>query len=249
MLHIEKKMRVSYSSPVWACVRRLRVFPPQTTCEKWHCYPQPNSAREWADDFGNRVLEVCHAKIEGEFLFESECETSSSYEFNSLPATGLGAFLLPSALCDLNDEIRAAAAPFSQVPKDELGLELCAWTHHALVYDPTVSGIETTASQSLRREAGVCQDFAHLMIALCRALAVPSRYVSGYALGEGRMHAWVEVLINGEWHAFDPTHNRTVENAVRVAIGRDFRDANPHEGTFRGRARAVLESGCRVRAK
>ncbi len=155
--------------------------------------------------------------------------------------TGLGAFVLPSALCDLGEVIRKNAAHFEGT-KTEIATQICDWSHCVLQYDASVSGIETTASQSLLRGAGVCQDYAHLMIALCRARALPARYVSGYMPGEGRMHAWVEVLMENEWHAFDPTHNRAILNCVAVARGRDFRDCNPHEGTFRGRATAKLES-------
>lgn len=250
-LHIEKKLRVTYSAPVRDCVRRLRVLPHDARCETWRCWPEPETTHEFHDDFGNRVLELRHAKIEREFLLEIVLEVAKLHvQAAPGPAlhnqTGIGAFLLPSALCDLGEAIRSAALPFQSQPKSELPAALCDWTFHALRYDAGVSGIETTASHSLARGAGVCQDFAHLMISLCRATALPARYVSGYAPGEGRMHAWVEVLLENQWHAFDPTHNRIIENAVPVAIGRDFRDANPHQGTFRGRAKATLESGCRV---
>ena len=259
LLHIEKKLRVTYSSPVRDCVRHLRVLPLAMQSETWRCRPEPNESREYFDDFGNRVLEVRHERIEHEFLLELEIHAaglapSSNHiarlEESASPArneTGLGAFLLPSALCDLSDAIRSAATPFQALPKCDLPAALCAWTFRALRYDASVSGLETTASQSLARGAGVCQDFSHLMIALCRACSLPARYVSGYAPGEGRMHAWAEVLINNTWHAFDPTHNRLIESAIPVAIGRDFRDCNPHQGTFRGRAKAKLESGCRVK--
>ena len=248
--HVEKKLRVSYSAPVQNCIRCLRVLPHNTQSESWRCTPEPDAAREFCDDFGNRVLELRHKKIKRELLFELSIKAEpptalirwlgSSAE--NLPETGLGAFVLPSALCDLGEVIQKQAAPF----KGKSAAEICDFAHHALHYDAAVSGIETTASQSLLRGAGVCQDYAHLMIALCRACALPARYVSGYMLGEGRMHAWVEVWNENAWRAFDPTHNREVKNYIAVAIGRDFRDCNPHQGTFRGHAKAKLESGCRV---
>jgi len=289
LIRVEKKLRVVYSALVRDCVRHLRVLPPQTAREDWHCWPEPDAAREFFDDFGNRVLELRHAKIEREFLFELNLQvekarsgsgaTLRSALFQTgasedqrleeggaqrspashvmgeqaqwgLPETGLGAFLLPSALCDLDNAIRRAAAPFQSLPKSELPAALCDWSHRALRYESEISGVETTASRSLARGAGVCQDYAHLMIALCRALSLPARYVAGYAPGEGRMHAWVEVLIDNQWQAWDPTHNRAARSeCVAVAIGRDFRDANPHQGIFRGRAKATLDSGCRVRAE
>jgi transglutaminase-like putative cysteine protease len=246
-LSIEKKLRVTYSAPVRDCVRRLRVLPHETLQENWRAVPEPIDVREFSDDFGNRVLELRHARIEREFLFELHCEVETKASRNyQLPETGIGAFLLPSALCDLGELIRENAARF-EGRKDEIAAQICGWAHGVLRYDVTISAIETTASQSLARGAGVCQDYAHLMIAVCRARALPARYVSGYMPGEGRMHAWIEVMIDNDWRAFDPTHNRVVtSNYIPVAIGRDFRDCNPHEGTFRGRATARLESGCRV---
>jgi transglutaminase-like putative cysteine protease len=250
LFHITKKLRVSYSAPVQNCVRRLRVLPPEALQESWSACPEPDECREFRDEFGNRVLELHHAKIESEFLFELTCEAEpllpSGGSASGLPPTGIGAFLLPSALCDLSEDIRQNAMRFKK-EGSEIVTQICQWTHDALRYDNAVSGVETTASQSLTRGAGVCQDYAHLMIALCRANALPARYVSGYLIGEGRMHAWIEVLIESQWRAFDPTHNREVGNeCLLVAIGRDFRDCNPHQGTFRGYAKAKLESGCRV---
>lgn len=247
IVFVEKKLRVSYSAAVHNCVRRLRVLPHATNAEIWRAWPEPDATREFTDDFGNRVLELRHDKIEDEFLLELSFQFQPQNITNVLlPKTGIGAFLLPSALCDLGEIIQEIAKEFNSASHD-LPAQICEWTYGALRYDASISGIETTASQSLERGAGVCQDFAHLMIALCRARALPARYISGYAPGEGRMHAWVEVFIENQWQAFDPTHNREVQDdSVPVAIGRDFRDVNPHEGTFRGRAIATLESGCRV---
>lgn len=250
LFHIEKKVRVHYSAPVRNCVRRLRVLPHGSQQESWCAYPEPDAAHQFADEFGNRVMELHHEKIKSEFSFELKCvaekRSSLAVSTTGLPETGLGAFLLPSALCDLSESVRQSAAAF-QAEHNELATQICQWTHQVLRYDNAVSGVETTASQSLLRGAGVCQDYAHLMIALCRAKSLPARYVSGYLAGEGRMHAWVEVFIKNQWHGFDPTHNREIRNeCLPIAIGRDFRDCNPHQGTFQGRAKAQLESGCRV---
>ena len=67
--------------------------------------------------------------------------------------------------------------------------------------------METTAAEVLERKEGVCQDFAHLMIALCRQRGIPARYVNGFLVGEGETHAWVEIFDGYNWLGFDPTHN------------------------------------------
>jgi transglutaminase-like putative cysteine protease len=222
--------------------------------ESWRCEPKADESCEFIDDFGNRVLELRHTKIEHELLFELSCEADYPNSFatsaRGLPQTGIGAFLLPSALCDMGGPVPHMAEQFNPqrgFPLEQVPLAICSWLHHSQHYKWNETTVQTTASQSLGRGVGVCQDFAHAMIALCRAIALPARYVSGYLIGEGRMHAWVEVLIDNQWRAFDPTHNRQVgKECLPIAIGRDFRDCNPHQGTFRGHASAKLESGCRV---
>jgi len=253
-----KEIRVVYSAPVTRCVRRLRVFPPPQRGSqrvfdlKWQCTPEPSAARELSDEFGNRVLELRHDNIAREFRFQMTLTTARAScvvpGSTALPDTGLGAFLLPSALCDLGYEIGGAALSLREASPHQLLPRLCAWTHRALRYDPDSTGIYTTASQALARGAGVCQDYAHLMIALCRVLNIPARYVSGFNPAEGMMHAWVEALCGEEWHAWDPTHNRpTRPDCVFVACGRDFRDVSPITGSYHGRSRAYLQVFCRTR--
>ena len=101
--------------------------------------------------------------------------------------------------------------------------------------------MHTTAAQALAAGHGVCQDYAHLMLALCRLLGIPARYVSGHLVGEGGgTHAWVEVLqpVPGpavEILAWDPTHDRPADlRYLTVAVGRDYHDVAPVSGTYCG---------------
>jgi transglutaminase-like putative cysteine protease len=114
------------------------------------------------------------------------------------------------------------------------------------------TGVHTTAGQALAAGHGVCQDYAHLMLALCRLLGIPARYVSGHLVGEGGTHAWVEVLLPGpgrsvEVLAWDPTHDRPADlRYLTVAVGRDYRDVAPVSGTYRLPHRGWLSASCRV---
>ena len=111
-------------------------------------------------------------------------------------------------------------------------------------YVPGVTTVQTTSEQFFRDARGVCQDYAHLMLALCRAIHIPARYVSGYLFDPGHhemrgaqaSHAWVEVLAPGhDWYALDPTNNRLVDDYyVALATGRDYDDVAPVRGTFYG---------------
>lgn len=218
----------------------------------WKCFPAADETRETSDDFGNRVLELRHQTIQSEFRFEMNLRSSrdnldASRDENTAP-TGIGAFLLPSALCDLGAPIREALRKIEISSSNDAARtasELCRWTHQSIEYSVGATGLETTASHVLSQRKGVCQDFAHVLIALCRASGIAARYVSGYNVGEGAMHAWVETLCGDEWISFDPTHNRrTRDDCVFVACGRDFRDVSPVRGSFRGNARAQMRTWC-----
>jgi len=104
-------------------------------------------------------------------------------------------------------------------------------------YEAGLTHVGTTAAEALEIEHGLCQDYAHVMLAICRAAGLSARYVSGHLLGEGGSHAWVEVLLpdgNGlSAFAFDPTNNRLPHlGYVTVAVGRDYRDVSPTSGSF-----------------
>ena len=116
-------------------------------------------------------------------------------------------------------------------------------------YIKGITHVETTIDEILLQKAGVCQDFAHIMLQILRTLNIPSRYVSGYICphksglrGEGATHAWVEAWIpRFGWAGIDPTNNVWVTNThVKLAIGRNFSDCSPVKGTFAGTAKQLL---------
>jgi transglutaminase-like putative cysteine protease len=259
----KRSLRVEYSAPVRDCLRSLRVFPPaarggQRVVElDWRCDSPPDFSEESEDEFGNRVLRFRHEKIASAFSFEmtlvtSHDESTPVARESNVPPSGIGAFLLPSALCDWTFEIETIARELQashSMPR-RLVEEICKFAYNRVKYSPGATHLKTSASQSLQFKKGVCQDHAHLMIALCRACKIPARYISGYIKGEGAMHAWVEVLIEEKWRGFDPTHNREARSDyVFVACARDARDCAPHEGSFRGRATAKLESWCKTTSR
>ncbi len=117
--------------------------------------------------------------------------------------------------------------------------------HTRFEYSPKSTRVDSPIDDALSVRRGVCQDFAHVMIALVRRIGIPCRYVSGYLFqqadraarsADGATHAWVEAWLPGlEWVGFDPTHNMTTgERHIRVAIGRDYADVPPTRGVFKG---------------
>ena len=105
------------------------------------------------------------------------------------------------------------------------------------IYRPGVTNVKTTAEEAFSGGAGVCQDYAHILICLFRMAKIPARYVAGLMEGEGATHAWVEAWIDGRWVGFDPTHNRIAgERYIKLTHGRDFSDGAVDKGHFTGYA-------------
>jgi transglutaminase-like putative cysteine protease len=125
-------------------------------------------------------------------------------------------------------------------------------------YSPRSTRVDSPIDEALETRRGVCQDFAHIFLALVRPLGVPARYVSGYLFRDvgstdrstdGATHAWVEALLPDlGWVGFDPTNNLVVEDRhVRVAIGRDYADVPPTRGVYKGVSAVRSELGVSVR--
>ena len=136
-------------------------------------------------------------------------------------------------------------------PLDVLS-ELNSTIYKLFAYVPNSTNVDSPIDQALEARQGVCQDFAHIMIALVRRLKVPCRYVSGYMFHrdenekdrslEGASHAWCEALVPRlGWVAFDPTNNLVGgDRHIRVAIGRDYADVPPTRGVYKGEAQSEL---------
>lgn len=123
---------------------------------------------------------------------------------------------------------------------------IMGWIHREFRYQSGTTHVNSTLSDLLAGRSGVCQDFTHMMIGMCRAVGVPARYASGYLyngpldhlVGAQASHAWCEVYLPGAgWIGFDPTNNNLAdERYVKVAVGRDYDDVAPVEGTYYGGA-------------
>jgi len=196
------------------------------------------------DRFGNVVVDVFAPEVREaiEFTAEVSVERFAS-EPNILPG-GWPAddwLVEPSALTGADERIQDAARELAAGA--DWGLPLADhindWVYKSMTYRHGVTGVRTTAAQALALGVGVCQDYAHVMLAVCRACGLPSRYVSGHMIGQGGTHAWVEVVLPAEggrdaiaW-AFDPTHvSRAGLGYVKIAAGRDYADVPPTSGTY-----------------
>ena len=127
-----------------------------------------------------------------------------------------------------------------------------------LEYSPQSTRVDSPIDDALKARQGVCQDFAHIFIALARQLGVPCRYINGYLFrsrdgsdrsSDGATHAWVEAFLPDlGWTGFDPTNNLFVcDRHVRVAIGRDYADVPPTRGIYKGMSAVKSELAVSVR--
>ena len=170
--------------------------------------------------------------------------------------------LLPSTFAVETDAVRMLARDMDVTRRDDplmLVQELNQRLFEYFEYVPSHTRVDSPIDEAIVSGKGVCQDFAHTMIALLRPVRIPARYVSGY-LFRGRedkdrstpdaSHAWVEVLLpHLGWIGFDPTNNLIAHHRhIRTAVGRDYADVPPTHGVFRGSAESELYVAVQVEA-
>lgn len=238
--------------------------------------PTPRTLREGVDFFGSPFLVARFEQPHRELVVEARStvevtrvapdpETSAeSWEeaaAQALAARGLGPespahFLYPSPLVGLVEEVTDYARLSFQVGRSALSgaAELTRRIRADFDYEPEATDVTTPLTQAFAQRRGVCQDFAHVMIAGLRGLGVPARYVSGYIRtvahddaprleGADASHAWVEVWC-GEttgWIGFDPTNALLAgDDHIEAALGRDFSDVSPIHGVVLGAGEQTL---------
>lgn len=162
--------------------------------------------------------------------------------------------LIPSHFARQTPLLQKLAHELNLVRRDDpfsLLKEIMQRLHELLTYAPQSTRVDSPIDDALLQRQGVCQDYAHIMIALVRELGIPCRYVSGYLfnrvgehghVGADATHAWVEALLPSlGWVGFDPTNNTLVgDRHILVAIGRDYADVPPTRGVFKGDAETEL---------
>ena len=139
----------------------------------------------------------------------------------------------------------AVDATTGQTDVWQSALVLMRFVHGFLKYEPSATHAHTHMHDVIAQRRGVCQDYAHLLIGLCRSIKIPARYVSGYLATEtaSASHAWVEVFVpTAGWLGLDPTHNCQIgETYVKIGVGRDYGDVPPVAGHYRGTLNRKME--------
>jgi transglutaminase-like putative cysteine protease len=257
-------------------VRLQPVDDANQICRSFELKTEPNTPfRDYIDFYGNKVHYFDIAEPHETLMIEgvSEIETtpnSARPKVPEIPSVGwsLSAedelhseFLGGSHYVPLEVEIWKEAKDALGAGRTHLWADvkaICGHVYRNFSYKPRSTGVATLATDALKLRAGVCQDFAHVALGMCRSSGIPARYVSGYFVKtpvkpdeEEASHAWIEAFIPGfGWAAYDPTHDRDAdERYVKAASGRDYADIRPVSGTYRGGKTRSLKVDVRVRAQ
>jgi len=283
---VSHKTEYQYRTPASESYAELRLCP-QTVghqvVKKQSLTINPEvETEQYTDFFGNRVqfFSIPYRHESLRITSRAEVETSpvtmpelatevTIAEARQIMTNRLQAnypFLQPTELVPLRQSIDPLKV--THLCKDSLTfgeaiVELNTWIFRNFKYKPGVTDITTPLPTIIKQRKGVCQDFAHLMLAILRTFRLPARYVSGYIeaydpettdpglIGAAASHAWVEVALpGGHWIGLDPTNNQIAsERHVKVAVGRDYRDVAPLTGTFKGATDQKLEVIVSVKRK
>lgn len=259
-----------YGSPVIQSNHLLHLAPREIANQKIVRHnliiePAPAWRSDRVDYFGNPMtlisVEEEHSKLSVNSLSEIEVSPANKPDFNASVAwerVASGAQTLPAEVSQFACASEFAASSsalydFARIsfvdglPLLEGARRLMERIYKEFHFDNSTTDVSTPVSQVLEQKSGVCQDFAHLMIAAIRSLGLPARYVSGYILthppegqikldGSDASHAWVSVWDpTAGWVDFDPTNNLVNSpEHVSIAFGRDFDDVSPISGVLLG---------------
>lgn len=269
--HIKHITRYRYASSVIDCANQIMLYPIQDAQQvlkkhELHISHKPD-LEEFVDYFGNRVgifsviMPITELMIESDIEIEilpaviPEATSSVKEQWEKLSEQReqfpYMDFMMLENFEKENEvtEVIKSLVDFSLSPFDTAQV-LSKYVYDNFEYRKGVTTVETEAEEIWKLKAGVCQDFAHILLVMLRIVGIPARYVSGYICpkdqelrGEGATHAWVEVCIPFYgWIGLDPTNNCVANDRhVRLAIGRNFTDCTPVKGTYKGSSEHTLE--------
>jgi transglutaminase-like putative cysteine protease len=265
---LEQSFRYEYDAPVKSLRQRLVIVPPPRhgnqylRAHRLEVTGAKARRRVSRDAAGNVVARLWadHVPQAIEFRLAAVVERVHDDGPAMLAAGALHhpRLLRPTTITTADERLRAMAArivPDTARNRDsdpvQTAERICAAVFDAITYRYGITSVTTTAAEALAAGYGVCQDFAHVMLALCHLAGLPARYVSGHLLGQGGTHAWVEVIVpragQAEAVAFDPCNGRRTDSGyVTVATGRDYSDVAPASGSYLGTSRGQLTTARRV---
>ncbi len=240
-------MSLRFTEPVWDHYFALRCIPGNDENQKITItsrYVQlTDSMDEVTDGFGNHKYVGHYADLHRKF--EYEVEGIAQVEGMRIRKEELHPmYRYPSEFTQCGPQIQAYADRMSNLEGTNLerAIQVMHQLYEHFQYKSGVTDIHTTAEEAMRLGQGVCQDYAHIMIAVLRRMGIPARYVNGLMIGEGYTHAWVEIYTGEGWYGLDPTNNLHVDDYyIKIAHGRDYKDCVLDKGRFLGMTEQTQE--------
>ena len=244
-------MQLNFEEPVREHHFKLRCFPSSDERQKIfneyiNIYPTHFSSSE-KDSFGNMCIygaaNQTHDHFSVDVKGEAEININGQLKVEAYKA---GIFKYETDLTKAGNNIREfhrtlepAALYTSNYERAKYFMSML---YDEFSYVQGVTGIFTTSEEAFTIRSGVCQDYAHILLALCRLERIPCRYVAGMIPGEGATHAWTEIYDSGVWRLLDPTHNRECDDTyIKISSGRDAQDCSINQGVFYGGGRQHQE--------
>lgn len=231
---------VSFSEPLPRHAVMLRCQPVSNNCQTVEQEQLVVSPDYWmvpdTDAFGNRILYGGANEQKMTFAYISCGIVSCNTYLVKYRGESLSMYKQPTALTLFHVDMNTLL-PDKKLNSRDKSIAICHAVHEALSYEHASTDVNTTAAEAFRLGKGVCQDYAHLMLSLCRKMEIPCRYVCGFLEGNGETHAWVEIYDGYNWVGFDPTNDcRLVLGYVKIAHGRDAADCPVVRGMYMGPA-------------
>ncbi len=209
----------------------------QVIWEQLKINPQLNVERYQVGLEGNQLHRIVVQPCELQISYQGNVELApdlnrpsfvSESNVSEIPPEVL-TYLNPSRYCESDLLARFSFEEFGQISRGFSRVQaICDWVWEHLDYTTGSTNSSTTAADVLLQRTGVCRDYAHLAITLCRGIGIPARYVAGYAVGlqPPDFHGFMEAFLGGQWYLFDPTRLAPVSGLVRIGVGRDAADVS-----------------------
>jgi transglutaminase-like putative cysteine protease len=260
-LKIEHTTTFTYDQQISEAYTEMRLKPLDADgqrCISFRLTTEPHDVvLRYADHFGNDVRHFDVIQPHQKLMVSavSEVFTPDLYVADSPTLSPLDEFnyLSPTSYAPHTPDLAAFSASHKADTPLDTALNFMHVIYEAIAYEKGATDVTTTADKALALGRGVCQDFSHIMLAVCRSQNIPARYVSGYLYNNGHTassHAWVDILVSERgWVSLDPTHDtEQTGQYVRVAVGRDYADVPPTRGIFKGNAKETMGVVVSVRA-
>lgn len=245
-LHFEYWMKLSFDAPVEKHRFTLKCVPQTTNRQEIRDLSVKVFPKEFLsedrDSFGNHCIYGYAEKPHDHFSVSvtGTAKTGLAPWEAADPPHRLGLFKCQTDITKPGPCIYAfynALHLPEDMPPLEAGLTFMRTLHEKFQYVSGMTNISTTAEEAMALGEGVCQDYSHILLSLCRIRKIFCRYVVGMLSGEGLSHAWVELYDSGRWFALDPTNNLIVDDQhIKISVGRDFSDCTINKGLFVGNA-------------